>query len=62
MTDVLVAPFRASGFAGAKPRAWTRWVLEMLGYDQESDTVDDIFGGSGAVTREISQLVMDVHP
>jgi len=40
---------------GAKPRAWTRWVLDMLGYDPDVDTVDDLFGGSGAVTAEINQ-------
>jgi len=43
---------------GAKPRAWTRWVLDMLGYDPETDTVDDLFGGSGAVAAEINQGVL----
>jgi hypothetical protein len=49
-------------FVGAKPASWTRWVLDMLGYDQDTDTVDDLFGGSGAVSREIQQMVMDVNP
>ena len=43
---------------GAKPKAWTRWVLDMLGYDPDTDTVDDLFGGSGAVTAEINQGVL----
>jgi hypothetical protein len=43
---------------GAKPRAWTRWVLDMLGYDPESDTVDDLFPGSGAVSNELAQGVL----
>ena len=47
-----------SGFAGAKPPAWTRWVLDMLGYDPEADEVDDLFGGSGAVARELAQGVL----
>lgn len=53
--DALVAPSGNPGLIGAKPGAWTRWVLDMLGYDPETDTVDDLFGGSGAVTAEINQ-------
>lgn len=47
-----------SGFAGAKPPQWTRWVLDMMGYDPEADEVDDLFGGSGAVARELAQGVL----
>lgn len=47
-----------NGFPGAKPPAWTRWVLDMLGYDQETDTVDDLFEGSGAVAQELAQGVL----
>jgi len=47
-----------NGFPGAKPPAWTRWVLDMLGYDSETDTVDDLFHGSGAVAAEIAQGVL----
>jgi len=46
-------------FVGAKPGAWTRWVLDMLGYDAETDTVDDLFPGSGAVAAEIAQGVLN---
>jgi hypothetical protein len=46
------------GFTGAKPPAWTRWVLDLLGYDAETDTVDDLFAGSGAVAAEIAQGVL----
>jgi hypothetical protein len=57
--DVLSAvPPRHLGFIGSKPRAWTRWVLDMLGYDPETDTVDDLFHGSGAVAAEIAQGVL----
>lgn len=38
-----------SGFIGAKPPAWTRWVLDVLGYDPASDELHDLFAGSGAV-------------
>lgn len=47
-----------NGFPGAKPPAWTRWVLDMLGYDADTDTVDDLFPGSGAVAAEIAQGVL----
>ena len=47
-----------NGFPGAKPPAWTRWVLDMLGYDSEVDVVDDLFQGSGSVTTEIRQGVL----
>jgi hypothetical protein len=57
VSDVLTEAHRgASGFAGAKPTAWTRWVLDMMGWDPEADTVDDLFPGSGAV-----QAVLDQH-
>jgi hypothetical protein len=51
-------PPAKSRFAGAKPPRWTRWVLDALGYDQESDTVDDLFPGSGYVASEIEQAVL----
>lgn len=51
-------PPARSRFAGAKPPRWTRWVLDALGYDQEVDTVDDLFPGSGYVSTEISQGVL----
>ena len=44
-----------NGFPGAKPTAWTQWILDMLGYDAETDTVDDLFEGSGAVKNALRQ-------
>lgn len=64
--DVLTAGHQQPGvkphqrFAGRKPAAWTRWVLDMLGYDPDTDTVDDLFPGSGAVGREVAQSVLPV--
>lgn len=51
-------PPAKSRFAGAKPPRWTRWVLDALGYDQDTDTVDDLFPGSGYVATEIDQGVL----
>lgn len=51
-------PFRQArhsprSFVGAKPEAWTHWVLDALGYDPEVDELDDLFPGSGAVTAAV---------
>ena len=56
--DVLTCPHPSGSFAGSKPPQWTRWVLDMMGYDQDTDEVDDLFGGSGAVSAEIAQGVL----
>lgn len=55
--DVLVAPSGGGErrHVGGKPRAWTAWVLDMLGYCPTHDTVDDLFHGSGAVTAALAQ-------
>lgn len=51
------------GFFGSKPEAFTRWMLECLGVTAEDD-FDDLFPGSGAVTRAyeswIAQLPMGI--
>jgi len=46
-----------NGFAGAKPPEWTRWILDLLGY-QEGDQVDDLFEGSGAVSQALNQQIL----
>lgn len=51
-------PPAGAKFPGAKPGRWTRWILDALGYDQDEDTVDDLFPGSGMVTAEIQQGVL----
>jgi len=48
ISDVLTA--NAPGrFIGRKPEAWTHWVLAAMSYDPATDTVHDLFAGSGAV-------------
>lgn len=54
--DVLTAPHPMSGHVGAKPAAWTRWVLDMLGYRPDEDELDDLFPGSGAVAHAAAVL------
>ncbi len=42
------------GLTGAKPRAFTLWVCDLLNV-QPGDTVDDLFPGSGAVQAAINE-------
>lgn len=57
VADVLDAPAPRRGFAGAKPEAWTRWVLDALGYRPDIDTVHDLFNGSGAVAAAVDGML-----
>lgn len=52
MRDSIIANPPQDGFVGGKPEVWTHWVLSAMGFRPE-DTVDDLFGGSGAVARAI---------
>ena len=54
--NLLTASHPMRGFVGSKPDAWTRWVLDMLGF-HPGDEVDDLFPGSGAVTRAMEVLL-----
>lgn len=58
VNDVLDCPNPVAGFAGSKPPQWTRWVLDALGYNPETDTVEDLFNGSGGVLAEVQQGVL----
>jgi hypothetical protein len=48
------------GFTGAKPDKLIAWLFDVLNV-QAGDTVDDLFPGSGAVTRAIAAR-LDVRP
>jgi len=51
--NVLIAESPRNGFIGAKPIEWTLWVLDALGHDHDTDTVTDMFPGSGIVTTAL---------
>ena len=53
--DLIRAPHPVSGFVGAKPTRWVEWVLDMLGYRSDEDTIADLFPGSGSVTSAAAQ-------
>lgn len=44
------------GFIGLKPDRFCRWVLVLLGYEAARDTVDDLFPGTGGMSRAADQL------
>lgn len=53
--DVHTASIRTQGsFQGAKPESYTHWILDALSYDPETDHVDDLFSGSGAVSLAVT--------
>lgn len=45
------------GLPGVKPRAFNRWVSDLLGYEA-GDTLDDLFPGSGGMGHELAQMVL----
>lgn len=53
--DVLVADPPKKRFWGQKPPQWTHWVLRALSYDPRGDVVEDLFPGTGSVTRAIAE-------
>lgn len=58
--DVLTEPVRQQGFLGSKPPAWTAWVLNVLGYNADTDTITDLFPGSGAVANAAAQGALNL--
>ena len=55
ISDVLTCAAPKNGFRGSKPKEWTHWVLDLLGY-QDGDEVTDLFHGSGAVSQALKEL------
>lgn len=56
--DLLTCSSPNGGFAGAKPQAWTRWVLDALAYDPDTDELVDLFPGSRSVEKAAAQGVI----
>ena len=44
---------------GQKPPGFCRWVLDLLGY-RDGDTLDDLFPGSGVMSRVAAQAAAAV--
>ncbi len=52
------------GLTGAKPPQFCRWVLDLLGYIDSEDTMDDLFPGTGVMDAVVRQgtLLLDGAP
>lgn len=65
VTDSLVSaprqglqPRKTVAVLGAKPVVFCRWVLDLLGYEDERDEIVDLFPGSGIMDGVAAQGVM----
>lgn len=45
---------RQKGLKGAKPPEFNQWILDLLAYDPEQDTLDDLFPGTGSMAQAIA--------
>jgi hypothetical protein len=49
---------RQRAVRGAKPAGFCRWVLDLLGFDADEDTLVDLFPGSGIMDATAAQGVL----
>jgi hypothetical protein len=47
---------KRKGTIGAKPDSFNAWVLQLLNYETENDTIDDLFPGSNGMLQTIKRL------
>jgi hypothetical protein len=47
------------GLTGTKPAPFNRWVLDMLGYIDGQDTIDDLFPGTKGMARTLEAAPFD---
>lgn len=45
---------RQRGLKGAKPPEFNQWVLDLLAFDPEQDTIDDLFPGSRSMAATLA--------
>lgn len=50
---------RQRGLKGAKPAAFNQWVLDLLAFDPEQDTIDDLFPGTGSMAHTLARRPLD---
>ena len=51
---------RMKGTPGAKPHYFNRWILDLLIYNSEEDTLDDLFPGSNGMAQALSEQKLSV--
>jgi hypothetical protein len=42
------------GLVGAKPAEFNVWMLDLLGFDPELDTIDDLFPGTYGLEKVLN--------
>jgi hypothetical protein len=47
------------GLAGAKPRAFSEWIVTLLGARRGLDVIDDLFPGTGACGAVFAELLTE---
>jgi len=53
--DWIIGPAtRQTGTPGAKPHYFNQWILNLLIFDHDADTIDDLFPGSGGMKNAIN--------
>jgi hypothetical protein len=58
--DWLACPVtRMTGLKGAKPPTFNQWVLDLLCYRPDEDTIDDLFPGSGSLGHTLDRPTLD---
>jgi hypothetical protein len=50
---------RQRGLKGAKPPAFNRWVLDLLAFHPDEDTLDDLFPGTGGMAATLDRPPLD---
>ena len=47
---------RQRGTPGAKPHYFNRWILDLLVFDDQTDTLDDLFPGSNGMALALTEM------
>lgn len=50
---------RMKGVPGAKPHYFNRWILDLLIYNHDEDTLDDLFPGSNGMAQALTELKLN---
>lgn len=51
---------RMKGVPGAKPHYFNRWILDLLIYNHDEDTLDDLFPGSNGMAQALTELKLNL--
>jgi hypothetical protein len=55
------AATKQKGLPGAKPHYFNRWILDLLVYDHNQDSIDDIFPGTNGMAAATSEPKLDIQ-